>query len=269
MRNLKQLIKKVIFYREYKRFKTILAYYSKTINQSASWVFAKTENDNFYYAIQDRNLRDLISIVSVVTGNEPKIIEAYITEINSNNEISNHIANSWNSDPAMSDAKVGLARRVGWYAVVRSSKPQLVVETGVSHGVGALVICAALEKNSSEGFPGEYIGTDINPDAGNLILPRFRKFGRILVGDSLQTLRFLNQAIDIFINDSDHSAAYEGDEYRAVSHLLSPHSIILGDNSHVTDELRNYSYLNGRNYLFFAEKPEDHWYPGAGIGFSF
>jgi hypothetical protein len=269
MKTLKRFIKKIIFYRQYHRLRTILSYYSKTLKRSASWIFARTETDNFYYSITESNLRDLVSAVSIVTGESPQVIERFIAEINSNNEISRQIADSWSSDPAMSDATVGLARRVGWYAVVRSSKPRLVVETGVSHGVGALVICEALDRNSSEGFPGNYIGTDINPNAGNLLFPKFRKFGRILVGDSLKSLRELEEPIDIFINDSDHSSVYEGEEYRAISRLLSPNSIILGDNSHVTDELRNYSYATGRKYLFFAEKPKDHWYPGAGIGFSF
>lgn len=269
MKSLKLFIKKAIFYRQYLRLRTVLGYYSQTLKHSASWIFARTETDNFYYSITESNLRDLVSAVSIVTGKSSEVIEGYISEINTNNEITEQIANSWSSDPLMSDAKVGLARRVGWYAVVRSSKPRLVVETGVSHGVGALVICAALERNALEGFPGNYIGTDINPNAGYLLLPRFREFGKILVGDSLNSLQEFTEPIDVFINDSDHSSAYEGDEYRAVNHLLSSNSIILGDNSHVTNELRNYSYMTGRKYLFFAEKPKEHWYPGAGIGFSF
>lgn len=266
---MKPLIRKLIMLRQYRRFRTILSYYSNTIRQSVSWIFANTETDNFYYSITDSNLKDLISAVSIVTHELPEVIEGYIAEINSNKEVSQQISSSWELDPAMSDAKVGLARRVGWYAVVRSSKPSLVVETGVSHGVGALVICEALDRNSLEGFPGKYIGTDINPNAGSLLPSKFRKFAKIMVGDSLESLKGLTEPIDIFINDSDHSSAYEAEEYHTVNQLLSPNSIILGDNSHVTDELRVFSYATGRNYLFFAEKPEGHWYPGAGIGFSF
>jgi hypothetical protein len=73
----------------------------------------------------------------------------------------------------------------------------------------------------------------------------------------------------LFINDSDHSAKYEYEEYEIIKNKLSANAFLLGDNSHVTDSLRNFSNKNGRKFLFFREVPQDHWYPGAGIGFSF
>jgi hypothetical protein len=50
---------------------------------------------------------------------------------------------------------------------------------------------------------------------------------------------------------------------------MSPKSFVLGDNSHVTDELFKFSARTGRQFLFFKEQPKNHWYPGAGIGISF
>lgn len=75
--------------------------------------------------------------------------------------------------------------------------------------------------------------------------------------------------IDLFINDNDHSASYEIQEYELVNEKLSPKSIILGDNIHVTDKLSRFSREKGRNFIFIPEKPKDHWYPGSGIGVSF
>ena len=75
--------------------------------------------------------------------------------------------------------------------------------------------------------------------------------------------------IDLFINDSDHSASYEYREYQSIKNKLSPKALILGDNSHVTDELLKFSIENDRNFVLFREEPKDHWYPGAGIGISF
>lgn len=45
-----------------------------------------------------------------------------------------------------------------WYAIARSIKPKILVETGVDQGMGAVVLCAALARR--------YYGTDINSDAG-------------------------------------------------------------------------------------------------------
>jgi hypothetical protein len=58
------------------------------------------------------------------------------------------------------------------------------------------------------------------------------------------------------------------EEYKAILPRLQNNSIILGDNSHATDSLRVFSEANVRRFLFFKEEPADHFYHGAGIGFS-
>ena len=85
----------------------------------------------------------------------------------------------------------------------------------------------------------------------------------------MESLSNLNVKINLFINDSDHSAEYERNEYLTIIDKLNPNSIIVGDNSHSTDELLNFSLNNERNFALFNEKPKNHWYPGAGIGISF
>ena len=62
---------------------------------------------------------------------------------------------------------------------------------------------------------------------------------------------------------------YEADEYKTIISKLSKNSVILGDNSHSTDELLKFSIEHGRNFVLFRERPKNHWYPGAGIGISF
>ena len=93
--------------------------------------------------------------------------------------------------------------------------------------------------------------------------------GRLLVGDSIQSLKSLNETVDMFINDSDHSAEYEAQEYRVIAPKLSPNAIVVGDNAHATDKLALFSREMGRHFIFFREEPQGHWYPGAGIGISF
>jgi hypothetical protein len=75
--------------------------------------------------------------------------------------------------------------------------------------------------------------------------------------------------VDLFINDSDHSAIYELDEYRTIASKLSAKAIILGDNAHSSDSLFQFAQETDRGFLFFAEQPSGHWYPGAGIGICF
>jgi hypothetical protein len=148
-------------------------------------------------------------------------------------------------------------------------KPKVIVETGVERGHGSVLLCSALLRNAEEGFPGRYFGTDINPKAGWLLAGKYAEVGKIIYGDSINSLEAFSDAINLFINDSDHSADYEAHEYRTISGKLAAGAIILGDNAHASDKLALFARESGRRFLFFKEVPKGHWYPGAGIGIAF
>jgi predicted O-methyltransferase YrrM len=167
------------------------------------------------------------------------------------------------------DLRVDFGRRLGWYAFARVLKPKIIIETGVDKGIGSVLLCSALLKNKEEGFDGRFFGTDINPEAGYLLKGKYAELGKILYGDSIETLSQFNEKIDLFINDSDHSAEYEYREYITIKDKIAENGVILGDNSHTTDKLAIFSNETKRNFLFFREEPSGHWYPGAGIGISF
>ncbi len=167
------------------------------------------------------------------------------------------------------DPVARFGRRTGWYALVRALKPRVVVETGVEKGLGAMVLCAALLRNAKGGHLGRYYGTDIDPSAGLLLCEPYRSMGKILYGNSIESLQALAPTVDLFINDSDHSPEYEAREYRTIAPKLSERAIIIGDNAHITDELLKFSRETSRRFLFFREEPANHWYLGAGMGLSF
>jgi len=112
------------------------------------------------------------------------------------------------------------------------------------------------------------LGTDINPRAGYLLTGKYSEFGKILYGDSIESLKKANMQIDIFINDSDHSDEYEAREYEVIKNKLSSKAFVLGDNSHCTDKLYNFAKANKINFVFFKEEPLKHWSAGAGIGIA-
>lgn len=255
--------------RIFRRYMFATSYYQSSKKIIHRWIWKDTEESNFYYSISELNRRHLADLISNITGETPEKIEFYFKEIESNTRLSSYIEEEFSRSDYPKSIKVEFGRRIGWYAIARITKPKYIVETGVDHGIGSILLCSALIKNSEEGYVGQYIGTDINKDAGQLLKKPFSEFGKILYGDSIETIKKLTQSVDLFINDSDHSAEYEYGEYQAIHRNLSKGAIILGDNSHVTDKLSKFSRENGRNFIFFSEKPENHWYPGAGIGFSF
>lgn len=244
-------------------------YFWPNIIRGFAWSLRRTETSNFYYDLTPKNLLELSNFVSVVTKVELSKVQEYVDEVRSDSDLAEHIRSKLMTDKHMKDSKMLLGRRIGWYAFVRATKPKVVVETGVHQGIGAVTLIRALEKNALEGFAGRYFGTDIDPEAGVLVSGKFRDTGEVLFGDSLDSLGKLSEEIDLFINDSDHSAEYESQEYELIDSKLRKGALILGDNSHATNSLLSYSRNKGRAFLLFREEPLHHWYPGAGIGVSF
>lgn len=253
------------------RARTAARYFRRQLADLVRWLFHSRETTNFTYELDDTNKRYLAALLAEVTDLPFAVLCGYIAEIEADLGLRRHVADlTRRSDFAFeADPEVRFGRRVGWYALVRALKPATVVETGVDKGLGACVLAAALKRNDAEGCGGRYFGTDIDPDAGYLLAGDYARYGRILYGDSLESLQRFDGAIDLFINDSDHSAEYEAQEYRAVAAKLSERAVVLGDNCHVTGELLEFSLRAGRRFVFFQEKPRGHWYPGAGIGISF
>jgi hypothetical protein len=130
-------------------------------------------------------------------------------------------------------------------------------------------LSAAIKKNKEEGFEGRYFGTELSKTNGYLFSKPYSEYGKIIRGDSVESLKKFTSKIDLFINDSDHSHEYEALEYNTIKNKLSKRAYIIGDNSHESRALYDFSNKNNRNFLFFKEEPLNHFYPGAGIGVSY
>ena len=273
---LKSILKKILkpfgllrLSRAYKRRKFALNYYNTKLKLINRWSLKDTEDSNFYYHLTDHNFDVLAHIISIVTKKKYEDIKKYFVELESDNDLREFIKRETLLKNYGKDINIQYGRRFGWYAIARATYPKIIVETGVSHGIGALVLTKALILNKKEGHAGRYYGTEIDTSMGKLLSGKYKDEGEILYGDSTTTLKKFKNQIDLFINDSDHSAEYEYQEYKTVENKLSEYSIILGDNSHSTDKLSTFSKEKKRKFLFFKEQPLNHWYPGAGIGISF
>lgn len=249
------------------RKRIVKRYLGDRNNLAAKWIWQKTEYSNFYYDLENLNMEYLSHFLGQILGIDPLIVIGYFEELENDLELEKHFALIMRQTD--SDITIKYGRRHAWYAIARAKKPQVIVETGVEHGVGSCILTAALLRNMSEGYPGKYYGTELNPSSGIFFQGKYATIGEIIYGDSVESLKLLDVDIDLFINDSDHSAEYENLEYNTVIGKLTPGSIILGDNAHVTNKLAAFSSKNNRKFLFFSEKPKDHWYPGGGVGISF
>ena len=248
---------------------------SKTLTRnfavSVRWLLSSREFTNYTYELTPRNRKHLAWTVSLVTGAPVDEVEGYFAEIEGDVELQERLTESIrNGDRRREYSRADidlvtahLSRRLGWYALVRALKPQVVVETGTDKGLGSVVLAEALVRNGT----GRLITIDIEPASGMLLGSAYPDNVVKLTGDSLTLLQGLSE-IDLFVHDSDHSAEHEEAEFRMVMERLAQGAVLLSDNSHATDVLEQLSREWSRRFVFFKESPERHWYPGGGIGIS-
>ena len=247
----------------------IAAYSHRTFR----WLFTSREYTNLTYDLEPLNQLQMQWFLADLLGISPRQVGEYFDEILGDRVLAGHFsARIAQSDDAFgTDRTIRLGRRMVWYALARAVKPKLIVETGIDKGLGSCVLCAALSRNAAEGAPGHYIGVDINPKAGFLFDGPYRRFGELVISDSLAFLRNhpFDDDVGIFINDSDHSATHEQQEYQLVSQSLAANAYVIADNAHVTDELIRFAEQSGRRYRVFHEHPRNHWYRGCALGIAY
>ena len=243
----------------------------RQLGSMVGWAFASKEYYNFTYQLTALNRAYLASYVAVVSGHKVSEIENYMRELEEDEGLRALLRERTvaSRDRHNSDLEPRYGRRLGWYALLRATKPRVVVETGVDRGLGTAVMAAALRRNEQEGYGGLVYATDIVPDCGHLLAEPYKSYTRILLGDSVELLKKFPDQVDVFLHDSDHRAEYEWAEFLAIEPRLHPDSIVMSDNSQQTDKLREFALRLGKGFLYFQDQPRGHWWPGDGIGAVF
>ena len=248
------------------RLRTVLRYDARVLGASARWLVRSREHTNYTFALTPLNRAHLAWWVANVVGAPVERIRGHMDEADADQELKAHVreATARSARRRLADPQIHLHRRLGWYALVRELEPEWVVETGTDKGLGSVVLAAALLRNGH----GRLITMDINPTAGYLIGGPYGQVTELRVGDSLASLKAMTEPVDLFLHDSWHSRDHELAEYEAVAPRLTEGAVVLSDNSHVMDALPAWAEQTGRRFHYFAEEPQDHWYPGAGIGLA-
>ncbi|MFF3865519.1 class I SAM-dependent methyltransferase [Micromonospora sp. NPDC001898] len=252
-----------------KRLARVARHDAKVLRASARWLVTSREHHNYTYELTKLSRQHLAWFVSVACDVPVARVRGWFAEIEGDEELRGHIerATAEASRRGLADRKVRYARRIGWYAMVRATRPAHVVETGVDKGLGSCVLAAALLRNAAEGHPGRVTSLDINPEAGYLARTApWSEVVDLVVGDSIASIEALDRPVDLFLHDSDHSRAHEKREFDAVEPKLAPGALLLTDNVTTTNVLAEHAERTGRRFLAYRETPARHWYPGDGIG---
>src|ERR1051325_2590265 len=126
------------------------------VGRMIRWAFTSKEHYNHTYHLTDLNKAYLASYGAVIANHPLQEIEGYFRELETDEKWRSSLIERALAGPDRhnSDVEPRYGRRLGWYALIRATKPRVVVETGVDRGLGTAVIAAALMRNAKEGFPG-------------------------------------------------------------------------------------------------------------------
>lgn len=221
------------------------------------YLVAGDETSNFTYEIANRD--ELARVIAGALGAETAEIRSLIAEADADVDLRRRLQGR---------AKFG--RRLGWYAALRWSKPELAVETGTADGLGTALLARAIERNLDEGARGRLLSFDVVPTAGRLLDDHLRQFVTVIVGDAVEALpRALSGGrIGYFVHDSLHTYDHERAELELATAHADDTMILISDNAHVTTALADVAAENGAAYASFTERPVRHLYPGAALGIA-
>lgn len=131
------------------------------------------------------------------------------------------------------------------YCLVRATKPEVMIETGVAHGYSSWIILNAMHKNGkgklySVDLPNNDTNAAYNfgkttPQTGWLVPDKLKSQWELHLGDAYQLLPQLIEKlkqIDIFFHDSDHSYEHMKFEFNTMYPAVKKEGIIVSDDVH-------------------------------------
>jgi predicted O-methyltransferase YrrM len=139
------------------------------------------------------------------------------------------------------------------YGVVRKTRPEIFVETGVANGDSSFFILSAIKKNKI----GKLISIEVNNDVGNLVPKDLRKAWELKIlrrnfPNNFKSILSSLPNVDIFLHDSDHSYTWQMLEYTNALNKLSKKGLLLSDDIDSSYALIDLIKANPNKYKVFT-----------------
>ena len=145
------------------------------------------------------------------------------------------------------------------YMMVRATKPNTVLETGVWIGGSSFTILTALRANGS----GVLYSIDFPPfrrknrvEVGHLVPPELYDQWKLHLGPSKSILKNLAKQleVDLFIHDSDHTYMNMMNEFNMAWRMVKSGGYIISDDSSMNDSVIEFSESKACDCLFLKRK---------------
>lgn len=123
------------------------------------------------------------------------------------------------------------------YSLVRTRRPDTVVETGIANGHSSFIILSALARNGV----GRLASVDVRQDTGALVPPSLaERWTRIIIDDRRPNLAILTERLrpyepfGVFFHDGDHRFLGQMLDYKVGASGLASDGVLMSDDIDVT-----------------------------------
>ncbi len=223
------------------------------------------EPDNFTYKITNQD--ELARWVATVGRVDEAVARRYIAEAEADAVLRSRLHAATRRHWLWSKRDPPFGRRLGWYALARILKPELVIETGVHDGLGSLLLLRALELNLADGSDGRLVSFEVNP-AGGWLVGQHPQWELRVQSSQAGLPEVLGRAspVGMYIYDGWHTYDDELAELETLAPHLSRAGLLISDDAQVSGALAEFARRAQLEYHEFQELPEGHFYPGAVLG---
>lgn len=189
-------------------------------------------------------------ILSAVTDHSPEELAEYEAEIENDawfNETLAERREEIREAAERAGGDSGIEDAVTLYVLVRATKPETVVQTGVLYGVFDAHICRAMDRNGR----GTLHSIDLPNDEyenGYYVPDSLRDDWNLHLGDVREELPALLDElgdIDLFIHDSHHTPEHMTWEYETAFPHISPKGYLASHDVDFTDSFDDFVRENG------------------------
>jgi hypothetical protein len=238
-----------------------------SLRRQLAYVLFDPETESFSFELD--NEREVISSLASALGRPEDEIAAYAAETHTDPELNVELARHvrWRFDVKR---HMPLGYRFPWYILARALKPALVVETGIYHGLGSLVLLRALARNAQDGSPGELMSFDTDDGAGGLVRDELRGGWHRFVGSTHDLLlpALAGRRVDMLVQDTPHTEENQRFEFGAALAHAAPHLLLVDASGADKETLKAICRERGVPYHRVAMRPRDHVYSEGAIAFA-
>jgi len=231
--------------------------------RKARYVLWDPEVDTFTYAIA--NLEELAAQLALLLDRPASELEAHLAAALDDPELGPRLSEDIGWRALFTKRRPPLpSHHLSAWAIIRTRKPGLVVETGILEGLGDRIMLRALQRNAEEGSPGRLVAFDIMPGSGRALVPeRLRAGWEPIYEPTPQAFRshLAGLEVGLFLHDSVQEADHLRSEVEEILPRMEANGVLMTV-AGWTGVLEEESARLGGRCQTFHEHPVDHFYSG-------